>query len=148
LKFNINILSIIISMEQPNLILKALKMSYLDVAVSLGGWQIMDYSDTVDGLWEQMTMRDRDEKEIEKPSKEEFMLLITPIFNAKVIDIIRTKRTDLLKESDWTQLADVKDIDVVAWADYRQLLRDVPSSLEIEFGKELDDYFPTQPIKI
>tara|TARA_R110001592_G_scaffold4008_3_gene22657 strand:+ start:2164 stop:2610 length:447 start_codon:yes stop_codon:yes gene_type:complete len=148
LKFNINILSIIISMEQPNLILKALKMSYLDVAVSLGGWQIMDYSDTVDGLWEQMTMRDRDEKEIEKPSKEEFMLLITPIFNAKVIDIIRTKRTDLLKESDWTQLPDVKDIDVVAWADYRQLLRDVPSSLEIEFGKELDDYFPTQPIKI
>jgi hypothetical protein len=135
-------------MEQPNLILKALKMSYLDVAVSLGGWQIMDYSDTVDGLWEQMTMRDRDEKEIEKPSKEEFMLLITPIFNAKVIDIIRTKRTDLLKESDWTQLPDVKDIDVVAWADYRQLLRDVPSSLEIEFGKELDDYFPTQPIKI
>ena len=135
-------------MEQPNLILKALKMSYLDVAVSLGGWQIMDYSDTVDGLWEQMTMRDRDEKEIEKPSKEEFMLLITPIFNAKVIDIIRTKRTDLLKESDWTQLPDVKDIDVVAWADYRQLLRDVPSSLEIEFGKELEDYFPTQPIKI
>ena len=135
-------------MEQPNLILQALKMSYLDVAVSLGGWQIMDYSDTVDGLWEQMTMRDRDEKEIEKPSREEFMLLITPIFNAKVIDIIRTKRTDLLKESDWTQLPDVKDIDVVAWADYRQLLRDVPSSLEIEFGKELDDYFPTQPIKI
>lgn len=135
-------------MEQPNLILKALKMSYLDVAVSLGGWQIMDYSDTVDGLWEQMTMRDRDEKEIEKPSKEEFMLLITPIFNAKVIDIIRTKRTDLLKESDWTQLPDVKDIDVVAWADYRQLLRDVPSSLEIEFEKELEDYFPTQPIKI
>ena len=135
-------------MEQPNLILKALKMSYLDVAVSLGGWQIMDYSDTVDGLWEQMTMRDRDEKEIEKPSKEEFMLLITPIFNAKVIDIIRTKRTDLLKESDWTQLPDVKDIDVVAWADYRQLLRDVPSSLEIEFGKEFKSYFPTQPIKI
>ena len=135
-------------MEQPNLILQALKMSYLDVAVSLGGWQIMDYSDTVDGLWEQMTMRDRDEKEIEKPSKEEFMLLITPIFNAKVIDIIRTKRTDLLKESDWTQLPDVKDIDVVAWADYRQLLRDVPSSLEIEFEKELEDYFPTQPIKI
>ncbi len=135
-------------MEQPNLILQALKISYLDVAVSLGGWVIMDYSDTVDGLWEQMSMKDRNRKEIEKPSKEEFMLLITPIFNARVIDIIRTKRNDLLKESDWTQLADIKDVDVVAWADYRQALRDVPSSLEIEFEKELEDYFPTQPIKI
>lgn len=131
-------------MEQPNLILQALKMSYLEVAVSLGGWYIMDYSETVDGLWEQMTMKDRDEKEIEKPSKEEYMELITPIYKAKVMVIIRNKRNELLKESDWTQLPDV-NISKEEWVTYRQALRDITASLEIEFGKELEDYFPTSP---
>ncbi len=131
-------------MEQPNLILQALKMSYLEVAVSLGGWYIMDYSETVDGLWEQMSMKDRDEKEIEKPSKEEYMELITPIYKAKVMVIIRNKRNELLKESDWTQLPDV-NISKEEWVTYRQALRDITDSLEIEFGKELEDYFPTSP---
>ncbi len=131
-------------MEQPNLILQALKMSYLEVAVSLGGWYIMDYSETVDGLWEQMTMKDRDEKEIEKPSKEEYMELITPIYKAKVMVIIRNKRNELLKECDWTQLPDV-NISKEEWVTYRQALRDITDSLEIEFGKELEDYFPTSP---
>jgi len=131
-------------MEQPNLILQALKMSYLEVAVSLGGWYIMDYSETVDGLWEQMTMKDRDEKEIEKPSKEEYMELITPIYKAKVMVIIRNKRNELLKECDWTQLPDV-NISKEEWVTYRQALRDITDSLEIEFGKELKDYFPTSP---
>jgi len=131
-------------MEQPNLILQALKMSYLEVAVSLGGWYIMDYSETVDGLWEQMTMKDRDEKEIEKPSKEEYMELITPIYKAKVMVIIRNKRNELLKECDWTQLPDV-NISKEEWVTYRQALRDITASLEIEFGKELKDYFPTSP---
>jgi len=131
-------------MEQPNLILQALKMSYLEVAVSLGGWYIMDYSETVDGLWEQMTMKDRDEKEIEKPSKEEYMELITPIYKAKVMVIIRNKRNELLKECDWTQLPDV-NISKEEWVTYRQALRDITASLEIVFGKELEDYFPTSP---
>jgi len=131
-------------MEQPNLIIQALKMSYLEVAVSLGGWYIMDYSETVDGLWEQMTMKDRDEKEIEKPSLPEFMELITPIYKAKVMVIIRNKRNELLKESDWTQLPDV-NISKEEWVGYRQALRDITASLEIVFGKELEDYFPTSP---
>jgi len=131
-------------MEQPNLILQALKISYLDVAVSLGGWVIMDYSDTVDGLWEQMSMKDRNRKEIEKPSKEEYMELITPIYKAKVMVIIRNKRNELLKECDWTQLPDV-NISKEEWVTYRQALRDITDSLEIEFGKELKDYFPTSP---
>jgi len=132
-------------MEQPNLILQALKMSYLEVATNLGGWYIMDYGDDVDGLWEQMTMKDRDEKEIEKPSKEEYMKLITPIFNARTMDIVRQRRNELLAASDWTQLGDVNSIDVVAWRAYRQQLRDTPAVIEIEFGKTLDDYFPSQP---
>jgi len=38
----------------------------------------------------------------------------------------RETRTQLLKDSDWTQIAD-STADKAAWATYRQALRDVPS---------------------
>ena len=37
---------------------------------------------------------------------------------------IRSQRTDKLKDSDWTQVADAP-VDKAAWATYRQALRDV-----------------------
>ena len=39
----------------------------------------------------------------------------------------RTRRNQLLKESDWTQVAD-SPCDTAAWATYRQALRDLPST--------------------
>jgi len=39
---------------------------------------------------------------------------------------VRSTRTQLLKDSDWTQLTD-STADKAAWATYRQALRDVPS---------------------
>jgi hypothetical protein len=39
---------------------------------------------------------------------------------------VRNQRTELLKDSDWTQIAD-STADKTAWATYRQALRDVPS---------------------
>tara|TARA_Y100000004_G_scaffold184422_1_gene233444 strand:- start:1171 stop:1527 length:357 start_codon:yes stop_codon:yes gene_type:complete len=39
---------------------------------------------------------------------------------------IRDHRNWLLKESDWTQAADVPQTTKDTWATYRQLLRDVP----------------------
>ena len=122
----------------------ALQDSYLDVAASLGSWLTTIEYNTVDELWEHMGMKDKERKEIEKPSKEEYMELITPIYKARAIDIIRNKRNELLKESDWTQLPDV-NISKEEWATYRQALRDITISLEIVFGKELEDYFPTSP---
>jgi len=38
---------------------------------------------------------------------------------------VRTQRDALLKESDWTQVADAP-VDQSAWANYRQALRDLP----------------------
>jgi hypothetical protein len=38
----------------------------------------------------------------------------------------RSYRTELLAETDWTQLADVSQTTKDAWATYRQALRDVP----------------------
>ena len=43
----------------------------------------------------------------------------------------RTERDQLLKESDWTQLADkagLADSKVTEWATYRQSLRDLPTA--------------------
>jgi len=39
---------------------------------------------------------------------------------------VRTSRTQLLKDSDWTQIAD-STADKAAWATYRTALRDVPA---------------------
>lgn len=39
---------------------------------------------------------------------------------------VREQRTQKLKDSDWTQVADAP-VDQAAWATYRQALRDVPS---------------------
>lgn len=53
---------------------------------------------------------------------------------------VRAERTQLLKDSDWTQVADAP-VDKAAWATYRQALRDVPS----QAGFPWDVQWPTQP---
>ena len=52
----------------------------------------------------------------------------------------RKKRNRLLKESDWTQLADTT-VDKTAWANYRQQLRDLPS----QSGFPYTINWPTKP---
>ena len=46
---------------------------------------------------------------------------------AKAETAAREHRDQLLVQSDWTQLPDVPEATRLAWAEYRQLLRDVPS---------------------
>jgi hypothetical protein len=53
---------------------------------------------------------------------------------------IRNLRTQLLKDCDWTQIAD-STADKTAWATYRQALRDVPA--QAGFPWTID--WPTQP---
>lgn len=53
---------------------------------------------------------------------------------------MRLHRDRLLKESDWTQVADAP-VDRQAWATYRQALRDFPASWTA--GPEAD--FPDTP---
>ena len=53
---------------------------------------------------------------------------------------MRIHRDRLLKESDWTQVADAP-VDRQAWATYRQTLRDFPASWTA--GPEAD--FPDTP---
>lgn len=43
--------------------------------------------------------------------------------------MVRNMRNALLAESDWTQLPDAP-VDAVAWADYRQALRDITTQAD------------------
>ena len=60
----------------------------------------------------------------------------------KRVDVaaIRTKRNALLAASDWSQVADAP-VDQVAWATYRQALRDVTD--QVGFPENVD--WPVEP---
>lgn len=53
---------------------------------------------------------------------------------------VREQRTEKLKSSDWTQVADAP-VDKAAWAAYRQALRDIT----VQAGFPWDIEWPTQP---
>jgi hypothetical protein len=53
---------------------------------------------------------------------------------------IRSTRNQMLKNSDWSQLADAP-VDTAEWASYRQALRDVPNQV----GFPWEVVWPTQP---
>ena len=65
---------------------------------------------------------------------------------ADFFPLIRNKRNELLKESDWTQLNDcpLSDLKKQEWATYRQELRDLPSSQQA-IDNIADVIFPTIP---
>jgi hypothetical protein len=53
---------------------------------------------------------------------------------------VRQQRTEKLKDSDWTQVADAP-VDQAAWATYRQALRDITAQSSFPW----DIQWPTQP---
>lgn len=63
-----------------------------------------------------------------------------PVDLEKLAADIRAKRSQLLAASDWTQVADAP-VDQVAWATYRQALRDIPQ----QAGFPTDITWPTKP---
>lgn len=65
--------------------------------------------------------------EIPKPLDTSLNNLYLDKFNQMPYDIIREKRTELLKECDWTILSDVSLNNIEDWKTYRQALRDVPN---------------------
>ena len=69
---------------------------------------------------------------IENPDKEKFIKKVTEYCIIYATNEMRTKRNELLAESDWTQMNDVELSDDAEWKLYRQALRDLPSSVDIE----------------
>jgi hypothetical protein len=69
------------------------------------------------------------------------LVKINPVkAQAKQGQEVRDKRDRLLAASDWTQVADAP-VNNVAWATYRQSLRDVPE----QEGFPEDVVWPTKP---
>lgn len=50
----------------------------------------------------------------------------TPFTTEQVSNAIKERRSELLVETDWTQLPDVPQATKDAWSAYRQALRDIP----------------------
>jgi hypothetical protein len=63
------------------------------------------------------------------------------IENDSASNFIREQRNQLLKESDWTQVADAP-VDKVVWAVYRQALRDITA----QEGFPFNVVFPELPL--
>lgn len=60
--------------------------------------------------------------------------------NTQKAKAVREQRTQKLKDTDWTQVADAP-VDQAAWAAYRQALRDVPSQADFPWGVQ----WPVEP---
>lgn len=60
--------------------------------------------------------------------------------DAEQAEAVRKQRNDLLASCDWTQLAD-SPVNNLAWANYRQALRDVP----VQPGFPWNVTWPTKP---
>ena len=60
--------------------------------------------------------------------------------DAEQAKAVRQQRTDKLKDSDWTQVADAP-VDQTAWATYRQALRDITA----QQGFPWEVNWPTKP---
>jgi len=63
-----------------------------------------------------------------------------------VLEMLRNKRNELLKQSDWTQMSDspLSDSKKTEWATYRQSLRDLPTSNSSASSYD-DVTFPSEP---
>lgn len=59
------------------------------------------------------------------------------------MELLRSRRNALLRDSDWTQTED-SPVDKAAWAAYREALRDLPSTVQ-QNQDPMQATFPTAP---
>ena len=68
----------------------------------------------------------------EKPDIEFFTQKVNEYILIVKMEDVRTKRDELLKESDWTQSRDLVLSNDEEWKKYRQALRDLPETLDVK----------------
>ena len=68
------------------------------------------------------------------------VIKLAELKSKETLYFVRKERDKLLAETDWTQLAD-SSADKVAWATYRQALRDLPQT----YANVEDVIWPTKP---
>ena len=86
-----------------------------------------------------------------KPTEEEINSKISELNNAEAMRLLRIERNKKLSECDWRVLADVlQSSKFKEWINYRQALRDLPSSatpkLDSSYDLDLTSVtWPTEP---
>ena len=89
-----------------------------------GGYQSLE---TIEEIYDTLKLDD-----IEKPELEVFTKKVNEYLLIFKMDGVRKKRNIMLSECDWTQMKDVQLSDDAEWKLYRQALRDLPSSVDVE----------------
>lgn len=71
--------------------------------------------------------------------------IVDTIISPNIADYIRSKRANLLRSSDWTQMTDspLGEEQKAAWAVYRQALRDMTDTQLVNTVEEI--VWPTRP---
>ena len=94
--------------------------------------------ETIEEIYETLKLLDKEKPELEVFTKKvnEYLLIFK-------MDGVRKKRNIMLSECDWTQMNDVQLSDDAEWKAYRQLLRDLPLSVDVE--KPLYPLKPGEP---
>ena len=83
--------------------------------------------ETIEEIYDTLKLDD-----IEKPELEVFTKKVNEYLLIFKMDGVRKKRNIMLSECDWTQMNDVQLSDDAEWKAYRQLLRDLPLSVDVE----------------
>ena len=94
--------------------------------------------ETIEEIYDTLKLVDKEKPELEVFTKKvnEYLLIFK-------MDGVRKKRNIMLSECDWTQMKDVQLSDDAEWKAYRQLLRDLPSVIDLE--KPLYPLKPGEP---
>lgn len=71
--------------------------------------------------------------------------IVDLVISQDIAEYIRSKRANLLRNSDWTQMQDspLSEEQKAAWAVYRQALRDMPDTQQVNSVEEI--VWPTKP---
>jgi len=93
--------------------------------------------ETIEEIYETLKLVDIDKPtlklvNIDKPELEFFTKKVNEYLLFFQMEGVRKKRNKMLSECDWTQMNDVKLSNDAEWKLYRQALRDLPSSVDLE----------------
>ena len=94
--------------------------------------------ETIEEIYDTLKLLDKEKPELDFFTKKvnEYLLFFK-------MEGIRNKRNKMLSECDWTQMNDVQLSDDAEWKAYRQLLRDLPSVIDLQ--KPLYPLKPGEP---
>mgnify|MGYP003645593725 FL=1 len=82
----------------------------------------------------------KDNEEL-KPTDEEIALKVKELEAAEPLADLREERNELLMETDYIMVSDYPHTNKQAWIDYRQALRDLPQTADLNNVE-----YPTKPI--